>query len=215
MKSINQASQLGNALGALMQIDLFGHDEGQAIPGLSYEPGFLTEDEEQELLRIIRTLDLHPVQYKEFESRCKIISYGGLYDFSTNTVKPSVELDPRFYPIRKRVADWLNVEEQKIEHLLVTEYEPGTQLGWHRDVPYYEEVVGISLGSSAVIGFRPYPPSQLTNRHAVKLEVIPRSIYKMEGPARWDWQHSVPPVKDRRWSITLRIKRQPNPRPSI
>ncbi len=194
-----------------MQSDLFGHEEGQAIPGLSYQSDFLGEQEEQDLLAIIRTLPLHPVQYKEHESRCLIISYGGIYDFSTNTVKPSLELDPRFFPLRKRVADWLGVEPGEIEHLLVTEYAPGTQLGWHRDVPHYEAIVGISLGSAAVLGFRRYPPSPTTNRQSVKLEVTPRSIYKLEGVARWEWQHSVPPVQHRRWSITLRTRRNVAP----
>ncbi|SOZ39220.1 alpha-ketoglutarate-dependent dioxygenase AlkB [Cupriavidus neocaledonicus] len=194
-----------------MQLDLFGYEEGEAIPGLSYQLNFLTEQEERELLAIIRTLPLHPAQYKEHESRCRIISYGGIYDFSTNTVEPSLELDPRFFPLRERVAAWLGAEPREIENLLVTEYAPGTQLGWHRDVPQYETIVGISLGSAAVLRFRRYPPSQPTNRQSIKLELAPRSIYKLEGVARWEWQHSVPPVKDRRWSITLRTKRHAIP----
>jgi alkylated DNA repair dioxygenase AlkB len=34
--------------------------------------------------------------------------------------------------------------------------------------------------------------------------VEPRSAYLMSGPARWDWEHSIPPVDRSRWSITLR-----------
>ncbi|SOZ50649.1 2OG-Fe(II) oxygenase superfamily protein (fragment) [Cupriavidus taiwanensis] len=78
----------------------------------------------------------------------------------------------------------------------------------HRDVPHYETVAGISLGSAAILRFRPYPPTPATNRQSVKLEVAPRSIYRLQGVARWEWQHSVPPVQARRWSITLRTKRR-------
>ena len=191
-----------------MQTDLFGQEDIEPIPGFRYQPGFLTQHEEMDLLAVIATLSLHPVQYKEHQSRCRIISYGGIYDFSSNAVRPSPELDPRFYPIRDRVADWLGSEKGEIEHLLVTEYAPGTQLGCHRDVPHYETIVGISLGSTATLRFRPYPPMPATNRESVKLELAPRSIYRLESIARWEWQHSVPPVQAQRWSITLRTKRR-------
>jgi len=32
----------------------------------------------------------------------------------------------------------------------------------------------------------------------------PRSIYVMGGVARWNFQHSIPAVKELRYSITLR-----------
>jgi len=190
-----------------MQSDLFGHAENEAIPGLRYQPDFLSQQEEAELLAIIRTLALQPIQYKEYRSRCRTMSYGGNYDFSTNTLQPGVALDPRFFPLRRRVAQWLGMAPEAIEDLLVTEYAPGTQLGWHRDVPQYETVVGISLGSAAILGFRRYPPGQAGNRRPFKLELAPRSIYKLEGVARWEWQHCVPPVRLARWSITLRTRR--------
>lgn len=190
-----------------MQADLFGHADDEAIPGLRYEPDFLSELEERALLAVIATLDLQPAQYKEYASRCRVISYGGRYDFDTNAILPTPPLDPRFFPLRERVAQWLGVASEALEHLLVTEYAPGTQLGWHRDVPQYETVVGISLGSAATMGFRRYPPGPVTNRQSVKLELAPRSIYRLEREARWEWQHWVPPVKAPRWSITLRTKR--------
>jgi len=190
-----------------MQSDLFGHQQDEAIQGLTYEPNFLSEQEEEELLTIIQTLALHPVQYKEHESKCKIISYGGIYDFTTNSVKPSLELDPRLLPLRRRVAEWSGIDSSELVQVLVTEYAPGTQLGWHRDVPSYETVIGISLGSATNLAFRRYPPTPTTNRLSTKLVLEPRSIYKLEGTARWGWQHSIPPVKHRRWSITLRTKR--------
>ncbi|WP_436194303.1 alpha-ketoglutarate-dependent dioxygenase AlkB [Pseudorhodoferax sp. LjRoot39] len=107
-------------------------------------------------------------------------------------------------PLRDRVATWLGVSPQKLVQVLVAEYAPGTPLGWHRDVPDFEVVAGVSLGNDAVLRFRPFPPDEIAKRHAVQLTVAPRSIYKMEGAARWGWQHCVPPVKGRRWSITFR-----------
>jgi len=34
--------------------------------------------------------------------------------------------------------------------------------------------------------------------------VAPCSVYLLAGPARWDWEHSIPPVECLRWSIALR-----------
>jgi len=190
-----------------MQFDLFADEALPSIPGLVYQADFLTPEEEKCLLEIIATLPLKPARYKEYESKVRILSFGGLYDFSTHRAQPSPSLDARLVPLRNRVADWLKIEHGAISHLLVTEYLPGTQLGWHRDVPVYETIVGISLGNPATIRFRPWPPDVLTSRRTVSLEVIPRSIYKLDGEARWGWQHAVPPVKYPRWSITLRVNR--------
>ena len=190
-----------------MQFDLFADEALPSIPGLIYQADFLTPEEEKGLLEIIATLPLMPARYKEYESKVRILSFGGLNDFNMHTVKPSPALDARLVPLRNRVADWLKIEHGAISHLLVTEYLPGTQLGWHRDVPVYETIVGISLGNPATIRFRPWPPDVLTSRRKVSLEVMPRSIYKLDGEARWGWQHAVPPVKYPRWSITLRVNR--------
>jgi len=190
-----------------VQIDLFDHENISSIPGLLYQPDFLTPDEENILLNIIRTIPLKPAQYKEFESKCRIMSFGGIYDFTTHTVKPSPPIDKRLLPLRNRVAKWMGINCEEITQLLVTEYTPGTQLGWHRDVPVYETIIGISLGNEAVIKFRRWPPDPINNRHIVSLKVAPRSIYKLENEARWGWQHSVPKIKIPRWAITLRIRR--------
>ncbi|HEN5195831.1 TPA: alpha-ketoglutarate-dependent dioxygenase AlkB [Klebsiella pneumoniae] len=190
-----------------MQFDLFADEALPSISGLIYQADFLTPEEEKGLLEIIATLPLMPARYKEYESKVRILSFGGLNDFNTHTVKPSPALDARLVPLRNRVADWLKIEHGAISHLLVTEYLSGTQLGWHRDVPVYETIVGISLGNPATIRFRPWPPDVLTSHRKVSLEVMPRSIYKLDGEARWGWQHAVPPVKYPRWSITLRVNR--------
>jgi alkylated DNA repair dioxygenase AlkB len=104
------------------------------------------------------------------------------------------------------------VSPDDITHALVAEYQPGTPLGWHRDVPEFECVVGISLGTSARLRFRPYPPDKPQRKDIVTLEVEPRSVYQLTGPARWAWQHSVPEVETLRYSITFRTPRGVMPR---
>lgn len=190
-----------------MQTDLFAADEVQSIPGLQYAPDFLSPEEEAQLLEVLRTLPLHPAKYKEYTARRQVVSFGGSYDFETNTLRPGMALDERLVPLRDRVANWLGVDREQLVQVLVAEYAPGTPLGWHRDVPDFEAIAGVSLGNEAVLRFRPYPPDAAAKRQVVQLDVAARSIYRMAGAARWAWQHCVPPVKAHRWSITFRTPR--------
>ncbi len=180
----------------------------QNLPeGLAYEPEFLSREEEQTLIALIRSLPLEAAKYKAYTARRRVVSFGGSYDYDANKLLPAQPLIEELHPLRARVARWAGVAPETLHHVLVAEYAPGTPLGWHRDVPDHEEVFGISLGSTAVLRLRPYPPVAPKRADVVKLRATPRSVYAMRGPARWAWQHSVAPVDELRWSITLRTAR--------
>jgi alkylated DNA repair dioxygenase AlkB len=168
------------------------------------EQDFLSLEEEADQLELVGSLPLQAARDKEYVARRQVISYGGSYDFDANTLRPSKPLDGRLVPLRDRVADWLAVDRKQIVQVLVAEHAPGTPLGWHRDVPDFEVIAGVSFSGEAPLRFRPYPPDDVAKRRVVQPTVASRAIYKMAGTARWGWQHCVPPVKDRRWSITFR-----------
>jgi alkylated DNA repair dioxygenase AlkB len=42
----------------------------------------------------------------------------------------------------------------------------------------------------------------------LSLALEPRSIYLLQGEARWGWQHSIAPTPALLWSITFRTLRQ-------
>ena len=176
-------------------------------PGLAYEPGFLAADEEGVLIELVRALPLAAATYKQYTARRRVASFGGSYDFDANKLLPARPLIDALHPLRARVAHWAGVAPAALAHVLVAEYAPGTPLGWHRDVPDHEAIFGVSLGSTAVLRFRPYPPVAPRRADVIRLRAAPRSIYAMRGPARWGWQHSVAPVDELRWSITLRTAR--------
>lgn len=179
-----------------------------ALPdGLTYQPEFLTRIEERELIERIRQLPLREAKYKEYTARRRVVSYGGRFDYESNELQPSSELVKELQPLRARIAAWAGVEPEELVHALVAEYAPGTPLGWHRDVPNFESIFGVSLGGDAVLRFRPYPPDRPRKEDVVKLKAVPRSVYAMRAAARWDWQHSVAPVDELRWSITFRTAR--------
>jgi alkylated DNA repair dioxygenase AlkB len=132
------------------------------------------------------------------------VSYGGRYDFSSNELLPTGPIPDWLYPLRARVSEWVALRADDFSHALIAEYSPGTQLGWHRDVPDFESVAGVSLLGAARMRLRPYPARPGHRRAALTLDLEPRSIYAMRGPARWEWQHAISPTKELRYSITFR-----------
>jgi alkylated DNA repair dioxygenase AlkB len=171
---------------------------------MRYEEGFLAPAEEAELIAAIGQLPLAPMQYQGFTALRRVVSYGGQYDFSAQRLNDALPIAPWLHPLREKAARWLGIEPDRFTQALVAEYRPGTPLGWHRDVPDFEDVVGISLLGEAVMRLRPYPPGDDKRAGVRKFTLAPRSIYLLRGPARWEWQHAVSPTKALRYSITFR-----------
>ena len=192
------------------QSDLFGSVAPKLPDGLVYETGFLDEQQEAALLRQIEALPLEPMKYQGYTALRRVVSYGGKYDFSARRLDEAEPIPDWLLPLREQAAAWLGLAPEKFTQALVAEYRPGTPLGWHRDVPDFEDVVGISLLNDAVMRFRPYPPKDLKRTDVIKLTLQPRSIYLLRGPARWAWQHSISPTKTLRYSITFRTAATPS-----
>ena len=176
-------------------------------PGMRYAAEFLSCDEEAALIALIATLPLEAAKYKSWTARRRVTSFGGSFDYDANKLRPAEPLIEALHPLRERVGAWAGIAPQALVHTLVAEYAPGAPLGWHRDVPEFEDVVGVSLGSPATLRLRPYPPVDPKRADVMRLRAAPRSIYLLRGAARWGWQHSVAPVEALRWSITFRTKR--------
>jgi alkylated DNA repair dioxygenase AlkB len=190
------------------QSQLFGETPmASSIDGLVYEQDFLSLDEERQLIAVIRSLPLQAAVYKQYLARRRVVSFGGSYDFDANRLLPGIPLDERLHGLRDKVAQWAGLSASRLVHTLVAEYAPGTPLGWHRDVPDFEAVLGVSLGGHATLRFRPFSNPAM-RRKVLQLEVAPRSIYRLTGEARWGWQHAVAPTTALRWSITFRTRRE-------
>jgi len=190
------------------QPDLFGAAPVTAIEGLRYESGFLSNEEEAGLLGIVRGLPLREMRYKEYTARRRGTSFGGSYDFDTNRLKPGAPLPEALHPLRAKAAAWAGIAPEDLAHMLIAEYRPGTPLGWHRDVPDFEDIIGVSLHNDAVMQFRPYVPGAASGPATLEFLIEPRSIYLLRGPARWAWQHAIAPTTALRYSITLRTRRR-------
>jgi len=173
-------------------------------PGWDYRPDFIGIDEEAALVAVIAALPLHEARYKGYTARRRVAHFGTAYDYDDNRLLPAEPLPASLEPLRARAAEWLGEAPEALVSALVAEYRPGVPLGWHRDVPDFENVVGISLAGTARMRFRRYPPVQPKKSDVLSLELAPRSAYLLRAEARWGWQHSVAPTPALRYSITFR-----------
>ena len=173
--------------------------------GFRYEADLLSADEERALVERIQELPLEEFEFHGYRGKRRVISYGWHYTFGAETLSPTGEIPSFLLAARERAAAFAEVAPVDLAHALVTEYRPGTAIGWHRDKKVFGDVIGISLGSSCVFRFRRRRESTW-ERHSLTLE--PRSAYLLRGAARTDWQHSIPAVPDLRYSITFRTLRE-------
>ncbi len=190
----------------MMQSELFVGAVAAKPLGLKYEPDFLCAQEETQLLALIRGLPFQEAQYKEWHARRRIVSFGGRYDFTRHQLNEAPPIPEFLLPLRKRIARFANVTPEEIQHAMVAEYQPATPLGWHRDVPDFDVIMGVSLLGQARLRFRPWP-SPPHARCTLAIELAPRSAYVLRDEARWHWQHAVSPTKELRYSITFRTRR--------
>jgi alkylated DNA repair dioxygenase AlkB len=110
-------------------------------------------------------------------------------------------------PLRDRSAAFADFPPDSLVEAVITEYPPGAPIGWHRDVPQFEVIIGISLAAPCRMRLKPYR----AEGKLVSVILEPRSLYIMSGPARWKFQHSIPAVEALRYSITFRTLRKKKP----
>ncbi len=186
-----------------MSSDLFG---AQFIAGLDYRPGFITTSEEGALIRHLSEAELSPFRFQGWIGKRLTRTFGWRYDFDDRSFAPSDPIPDWLLPLRSKAADFAQVDPDDLVHALLARYDPGAGIGWHRDRPVFETVVGVSFGSPAVLRFRKRRPGGFER---TSLEVAPRSAYLLSGPARHEWEHSIAPGATLRFSITFRTLSKP------
>lgn len=185
------------------QLNLFGAQPPRQIPeGFAYRRDFLSEDEERELVREIRSLPFEPFRFHSgLVGKRRVVSFGWGYDFGERQLRKADDMPPFLLPLRQRTAAWAGLEPTAFQHALVTEYQAGAGIGWHKDKAVFDEVAGISLFSPCDFRFRRVRGGDWER---VKVVAEPRSAYLLSGPARTEWEHSIPAVDQIRYSITFR-----------
>jgi alkylated DNA repair dioxygenase AlkB len=172
--------------------------------GFRYKPQFLSQEEETALVAEIEKLPLKEYEFHGYLGKRRVLSFGLAYEMETASIVNKPDIPEYLMPLRERAAAFAGLMPDDIPHVLVTEYQAGTTIGWHRDRPVFRDVIGVSLLSRCIFRFRRRTPAGW-ERHSAILD--PRSAYLLRGPVRELWEHSIPPVESLRYSITFRTFR--------
>ncbi|MFI4965504.1 MAG: alpha-ketoglutarate-dependent dioxygenase AlkB [Caulobacterales bacterium] len=178
--------------------------------GFAYRPEFLSTEEEARLAEWLATLPFQAFQFRGYEGRRRVVSFGWQYDFTRSHLVKAEDMPAELREVRARAAAFVDLAPQDLQQCLLNEYLPGAPIGWHRDRPLFEKVVGISLLAPCAFRLRRRLGARFER---VTIALAPRSIYGLTGPARSLWEHSIPPVTAHRYSITFRNFRGEAPAP--
>lgn len=176
--------------------------------GFQYYEDFLSEAEELQLIGEVMKLELSSFMFHGFEAKRRVKSFGHNYHFDDRSISKGREIPQEMGFLVAKVGTFFSFKPEDLQHLLVTEYPPGSVINWHRDAPPFDVVIGVSLLSDCTFKLRPYEKEGRDRRSTISFDVKRRSLYVMRGEARDSWEHSIAPVKDTRYSITLRTLRK-------
>src|SRR5437764_1816624 len=171
--------------------------------GFEYRPELASPEDEAALIEAFRALDFKPFEFHGYFGNRRTVSFGWHYDFASSRVRSASEMPDFLLPLRDRAAAFAWIIPDAFEHALITEYAPGAGIGWHRDRPVFDDVVGISLGASCRFRLR---RKQDGGWERAAIELAPRSAYLLRGPVRREWEHSITPLDRLRYSVTFRSK---------
>jgi alkylated DNA repair protein (DNA oxidative demethylase) len=171
------------------------------IAGLRYAEAVIGAGEEELLLKRLVATDLSPFRFHGWLVNRKTKSLGWRYDFEDASFAPAEPIPGWLLPLRETAATFAGVAPDDFVHVLLARYDPGAGIGWHRDRDVFDKVVGLSLAAPATLRFRRRRPGGFDRTN---VDVLPRSAYLLSGEARWEWEHSIVPGRDLRFSITFR-----------
>jgi alkylated DNA repair dioxygenase AlkB len=178
----------------------------QSLPqGFRYEPEVLTPEQEQAVLERLPELPFEEFQFHGYQGKRRVVSYGWHYDFGGRALRPAETIPAFLLPLRDLAAAFAGLKPEDFPHVLLTEYGEGTAIGWHRDKGVFGDVVGLSLLSPCRFRLRRQAG---TSWERMSLSLEPRSAYLLRGPARTEWEHSIPPAESLRYSVTFRTLRR-------
>ena len=139
-------------------------------------------------------------------ARRTVLHFGWDYNYDGWKIYPTTSPPALLRDLADRAAEAAEIQPEWLEQFLVMRYPAGATIGWHRDAPMFgTPVIGVSLLYPCAMKFRRAKGDGF-EQYTQLLE--PRSLYILGGASRSEWQHSIPPVKGMRYSITMRTLRK-------
>jgi alkylated DNA repair dioxygenase AlkB len=171
------------------------------IPGLAVREEILSATEEEALIAAIAGVDLSPFRFQGFTGKRLTQSFGWRYDFDNGRFAETDPIPDWLVPVRDRAAVFAGLDPAELVQVLVIRYDPGAGIGWHRDRPVFDQVVGVSLVAPAILTFRQRTANGFRR---LKLPLAPRSAYHLSGEVRSAWEHGIASHDELRYSVTFR-----------
>ncbi len=181
------------------QLDLFAAEPD--LPGLTHRSGVLPPEQLPALAAAIDAAPLTPFRFREWTGLRLTASYGWHYDFEAGRVGRAEPIPDWLLTVRAMAAGFAGVPADALVQALLIRYDPGAGIGWHRDRPVFEHVVGLSIGAPATLRFR---RRRADGFDRFAQDLVAGDAYHLTGDARWEWEHGIAPMDATRWSITFR-----------
>jgi len=178
------------------------------VPGLQLVAEAVTPADEARLAERIDAAPLEPFAFGQWRGKRLTAHYGSAYDFARGRLDQAPPLPDWLRSLREHLGPQVAMDPAELEAALLIRYDPGAGIGWHRDRPQYGEVLGLSLGAPCVMRLRRRTADGFERR---KLALPPRSLYRLSGEVRWQWEHSIAPMDATRRSVTFRTLRPEDP----
>ena len=184
-------------------------DRASEPNGLVYQPDFVSEAEERQVLGVLEAMQFHTITMHGRTARRTVRHFGLDYGYESWELVPTDPLPDQLAWLRDRAAALGGLDPADLAQILVSKYPPGATIGWHRDAPMFgPRVVGVSLAAACRMRSQ---RGKGEARQVAEVTLEPRSAYVLSGAARFVWQHSIPPTKALRYSVTFRTLKTRQP----
>eukprot|EP00210_Caulerpa_lentillifera_P001893 g1821.t1 len=178
-------TELAKAKQRMTEEALLHHTDACGVPGLELMKDFITQEEEQRLLRCIEQDSIS----WEMHSGRSVAHFGISFDYATRNVafdKSTPPFPEETLTIVERIESLDNIP--KLDQLTVNTYPCGIGLASHIDThsAFTGAIIILSTGSAAIMQFR-------KGEEKIRLLLPRRSLLIMDNDSRYCWQHYIPP----------------------
>ncbi len=149
------------------------------IQGLSYCSNAISEEDEKRLISLFDEKGQW-VPITESPNSRRVQHYGYHYDYrSGRTTQQATAIPSELFDLCPMAKEF------GMNQVIVNEYYPGQGISAHTDSKAYgDTILCYTIGSGATMRFT-YKEGKMD------VYVEPRSVYIMEGEARYDWKHEM------------------------
>ena len=159
-------------------------------PGFTFIPEFITEAEEQTLIRISKDF-----QWEQDVSTRRTMQFGFKYDYKTKTVSPGNPWIPELEWLRVKLRD-AKIFDGLAHQCIVNEITPPNGFGAHIDNHAFAGTIAI-LGTQSAVNFILWD-EELKEYYEERSRR--RSLMVMQEEARYRYYHSIPEGIDDEWN---------------